>query len=109
LEFVILGLAAAGVAFVLPIFLLFRTHKMKERITALERRVQGLIGDAVAPEAKEAKPEVHQPWTPPEEKIKPPVAAKVQDEPKQTAPVQQPAKPRKAFVFKPSSGEKIVA
>lgn len=109
MEFVILGLVAAGVAFVLPIFLLFRTHKMKEQITALERRVQRLSGDAVAPEAQEAKPEVHQPWTPPEEKIKSPVAAKVQDEPKQTAPVQQPAKPRKAFVFKPSSGEKIVA
>ena len=113
MEFVILGLTAAAVAFVLPIFLLFRTHKMKEQIAALERRVQGLSGDSVAPEPQakpqEDKPKTHQPWVPPEEKTKAPEATKAKGEPKQIAPVQQPTTPSKAFVFKPEFGEKIVA
>ncbi len=108
MEFVVLGLAAAAVAFVLPIFLLFRTQNMKNQIAALERRVEGLSG---APEVQAApKPDVHQPWAPPEQKTAPPaVAAKVQDEPKQVSPVSTPKPPRKAFVFKPGFGEKIVA
>ncbi len=107
MEFVILGLAGAGVAFVLPIFLLFRTHKMKEQIAALERRVQGLGGGASAPEAQTAPqedtPQTHQPWTPPEAEAKvEPVAARAKADPELKA-----AKPPKAFVFKPEFRENI--
>jgi len=111
-EYVILGLAAAIVAFVLPIFLLFRTHNMKEQIAALERRVQSLSGGGAEPVAQVApqkvKPKPHQPWEPPKEKPKAPIAAKVPTDPVQSEP-EQPPKTPKAFVFKPGTGEKIVA
>ncbi|OUS04323.1 hypothetical protein A9Q96_15355 [Rhodobacterales bacterium 52_120_T64] len=113
MEYVLLALTAAAVAFVLPIFLLFRTHKMKAQIAALETRVQGLIGEAITPEKQpvpqEDKPAVHQSWAPPEDRTKTPVDAQNQDVPKQIVPAQQPREPRKTFVFKPGSGEKIVA
>ncbi len=102
MEFVVLGLVAAAVAFVLPIFLLFRTYNMKNQIAALERRVEGLSG---ASEVQAAP----KPWAPPEQKTAPPVAAKIHDEPKQISPVPKPKEPRKAFVFKPEFGEKVVA
>ena len=112
MEYVVLGLAAAFVAFVLPIFLLFRTHNMKNQITALERRVQGLSGRTITPKTQptpqDDKPVVQQPWGPPEAKTNTPVAAKVRDEPKQIVPIQEPKQPRKDFVFKPGSGEKIM-
>ncbi len=109
MEFVILGLTAAAVAFVLPIYLLFRTHKMKEQIAALERRVHGLSGGTIAPDtqtpAQADKPEQHEPWTPPEAKAKvEPVAARAKSE-----PVLKAAKPPKAFVFKPEFRENITA
>jgi uncharacterized membrane protein len=109
MEFVILGLAGAGVAFVLPIFLLFRTHKMKEQIAALDLRVQGLGGGTIAPETQtapqEGKPEAHQPWAPPEAEAKvEPVAARAKTDPEREA-----AKPPKAFVFKPEFRENITA
>jgi|LGOV01.1.fsa_nt_gb uncharacterized membrane protein len=109
MELIILGLTATGVAFFLPIFLLFRTHKMKEQIAALERRVQGLSGEVVALDPQESKAKPRQPWASPEEKSKAPVAAKVQEDPKQAKLAKQPSKPRKSFVFKPGFGEKIVA
>ncbi len=109
MEFVILGLTAAAVAFVLPIFLLFRTHKMKEQIAALERRVQGLGGGATSPEAQsepqEDTPETHQPWTPPEAESKAePVAARAKTDPERKA-----TKPPRAFVFKPEFRENVTA
>jgi uncharacterized membrane protein len=106
-ELIIVGLTAAAVAFVLPIFLLFRTHKMKDQIAALERRVQGLSGGATVPEAEaepqKHAPEAHQPWEPPE--VKPqvePIAAEAKIDPVQKSP-QTP----KAFVFKPEFKENL--
>ena len=107
MEFFILGLAVVGVAFFLPIFLLFRTHKMKDQIATLERRVEEISGGSVAPEAPVADvaPQVeteepHQPWEPPE-------VRKEELTPAATDPVQNSPTPPKAFVFKPEFRENL--
>ena len=107
MEFAILALAAVAVAIFLPIFLLFRTHKMKAQIDALERRVQNSTGGTTALEEPEApvveveedeKPEAtpHQPWQPPKETAKP------------AARSEAAKKSPKSFVFKPEFRENIV-
>lgn len=110
MDLVILGLAAVAVAFFLPIFLLFRTQKMKDQIAALERSVKEMTAGAPvtdAPETEEAhqedKGEVRQPWTPPEAKSKvDAVVAATSSEAVQTS-----SKPPKAFVFKTEFKENI--
>ena len=63
MDLVILGLAAVAVAFFLPIFLLFRTQKMKDQIAALERSVKEMTTGAPvtdAPEAPETEEAYHE-------------------------------------------------
>lgn len=110
MEFVVLAFAVFVVSFVLPIFLLFRSQKMKDQIAELERNIQDLQGGApVAPKAVQSPvAKSAQPWLDPEEQPEPtPTPEAVELTPQE--PEKPPHERSTAFVFKPELRANVTA